>query len=367
MTKKSIQIFATGTMRTGGSLVQNLLSVHSDVLMFAGFVSFFRFYYKKYEPLTPENIERMIHHLRIRLKYRRDFDLDAEIIIDNILKREVSYRVCYQEIMNYLADETEKPIWGEYVTLGWRQIPDYIEMYPNAKVVHIYRDLRAIVASFSRMTNMPDNLYLQSIFNWIDSVNYIREYSKILPKNQYYALKFEEIHSNPEGEIKKICKFLEIPFESAMIEPERWDALFNKNFVDANISSYSKKKVYGFNSARSNRWKSEISDWELNLCEHLAKEQLAFAGYEKNLLDLDPIALKKGMDQLTGNPILSKSLKHFELTGEGSDKAAMDPTDSENWDAPGDAFTKFTASSVYPGYIKEHKDLEEYLKSKYHA
>ena len=37
MAKKSIQIFATGTMRTGGSLVQNLLSVHSDVLMLAGF------------------------------------------------------------------------------------------------------------------------------------------------------------------------------------------------------------------------------------------------------------------------------------------------------------------------------------------
>jgi len=150
-----------------------------------------------------------------------------------------------------------------------------------------------------------------------------------------------------------------------MIEPESWDALFDKNFVDANISSYSKKKVYGFDPSRSERWKNEISDWELNLCEHLAKEQLAFAGYEKSLLDLNPIALKKGMDELRNNSVLSKSLQHFELTGEGTDKAAMDPTDPANWDAPGDAFTKFTAASVYSKYVKEHEDLEEYLKATY--
>jgi hypothetical protein len=365
--KKNIQIFATGTMRTGGSLVQNILSVHSEVLMFAGFVSFFRFYYKQYEPLNPKNVERMIHHLRIRLKYRRGFNLDADLIIGNILKRHVSYRVCYQEIMNYLADKTDKPSWGEYVTLGWRHIPDYLEMYPNAKVVHIYRDLRAIVSSFGRMTNMPNNLYLQAIFNWIDSINHIKEYSNTLPKNQYYALKFEEIHNNPNSKIKELCGFLEIPFESSMVEPERWDSLFDKKFVDANISSYSKKKVYGFDPSRSERWKNEISDWELNLCEYLAKEQLAFAGYKESLLDLNPIALKKGMDNIKNNSVLSQSLQHFESSKEGTDKAAMDPTDPMNWDAPDDAFTKFTASSVYSKYVKEHQDLEEYLKTQYRS
>ena len=169
------------------------------------------------------------------------------------------------------------------------------------------------------------------------------------------------------SKIKELCDFLEIPFESAMIEPERWDALFDKSFVDANISSYSRKKVYGFDPSRSERWKNEISDWELNLCEYLAKEQLAFAGYEKSFLDFNLAALTKGMRKLRNNSILSKSLEHFELTGEGTDKAAMDPTDPANWDAPDDAFTNFTASSVYSKYVKEHEDLEEYLKAQYRS
>ena len=139
--------------------------------------------------------------------------MDAESIISNIFIKEITYKACYQEIMSYLANKTEKPNWGEYVTLGWRKIPDYLEMYPNAKVIHIYRDLRAIISSFSRVTNMPDSLYLQCIFNWIDSINYMQKYLGTIPSDQYYALKFEDIHNNQEIEIKKLCKFLEIPFE----------------------------------------------------------------------------------------------------------------------------------------------------------
>jgi len=367
MVRKNSQIFATGTMRTGGSLLQNILSVHSEVLIFDGFVSFFRFYFKKYEPLNPENVERMIHHLRIRLLYRRGFDIDADLIIGNILKRQVSYRTCYDEIMIYLASKIDKPIWGEYVTLGWRRIPDYLEMFPTAKVVHVHRDLRAIISSFRRMTNMPDNLYLQAIFNWIDSINHIKKYSNTLPKNNYYVLKFEEIHNDPENKIKEICEFLEIPFESSMIEPERWADLFNKNFVDANISSYSKEKVYGFDPSRSEQWKNVISDWELNLCEYLGKEQLAFAGYKKILLDLDPVALKNGMDKLKNNSVLSKSLQRFELSGEGTDKSAMDPIDPSNWATREDPYTKFNTSPSYYEYVQDHKNLEQYLKSKYRS
>ena len=142
--------------------------------------------------------------------------------------------------------------------------------------------------------------------------------------------------------------------------------LFYAKLIEIFCSGDRWKKVYGFDPSRSERWKNEISDWELNLCEYLAKEQLAFAGYKESLLDLNPIALKKGMDNLKNNSVLSQSLQHFELSREGTDKAAMDPTDPMNWDAPDDAFTKFTASSGYSKYVKEHQDLEEYLKTQYH-
>lgn len=363
--ENDLQVFATGTMRTGGSMVQNMLSVHSQLTVFAGFVSFFRFYYGKYEPLTAKNIERMIHHLRIRLKSRRDYNLDAEKIIENILKRERTYKSCYQEIMRNLVMETGKPGYGEYVTLGWREIPTYLELFPNAKVIHIYRDLRAIIASFSKMTNMPNRLYLQAIFNWVDSINYMKKYSTMFGKDQYYPIRFEDIHYSPHATAQSLCDFLNIRYEASMTDPDVWPSLFDKNFVDANISSYTKQKVYGFDHRRTDRWKDEIEEWELKLCEHLAREQLETAGYDVPAGSLHDRALTTGIRHLEEDPILAKTYRQFLLTGEGTDKAVLDPTDPSNWDAPGNASGKFINTDRYTWYTDEHDRLEAFLDEKY--
>ena len=161
------------------------------------------------------------------------------------------------------------------MTLGWRHIPNFIEMFPQAKVIHMYRDLRAVVSSFSRTSNMPDNLYLNSIFNWIDSINCLNSYKKRLSKKQYYILKFEDIHENPDGISKSLCKFLGINHEQIMLQPEQWSNSYDRNFVSTNISAYTKEKVVGFDFNRTKQWKKSIRIDDLHLVEFLAGDKLA--------------------------------------------------------------------------------------------
>jgi hypothetical protein len=362
-------IFITGTMRNGGSLLQNMLSVHSEVLIFAGFILFFRFYHKKYEPLNPENVERMMQHLRLRLKYRRGFDLNVERIIENVIKRDCSYTACYEEIINELSTYTNKRILGEYVTLGWRNIPDFIEMFPNAKIIHMCRDLRAIVSSFSRTTNMQENLYLNAIFNWVDSVNHIKQYKKELSSEQYLVLKFEDIHENPKATISHLCDFLEIDFEDSMVEPETWTKLFDKNFVDANISAYTFEKVYGFDIARTKKWIQSIDIQDLHLAEFIAGEKLLEMGYTLALEEFDQNILTKGLNQMTSQPILSKNYEKLKTMNEGTDQSAMDPSDPNNWDVAGQegdlARIKFLDHSTGKRYLKELNSIDNILNEKY--
>ena len=42
-------LYCAGTMRTGGSLLSNLLSVHKDLIIITDIVHFFRYINKKYE------------------------------------------------------------------------------------------------------------------------------------------------------------------------------------------------------------------------------------------------------------------------------------------------------------------------------
>lgn len=352
-------------MRTGGSLVQNILSINSKISVFSGVVHFFRFIYNRYNPLTVENVERMLHHLRIRLKYRLSIELEVEPILKQITSRRLSYDVCYDEIMKYLLGMTGKQVWGEYVTLGWREIPKFIEMFPHGKVVHIYRDLRGIIASFGRLSFMPDNLYLNCIFNWIDSINYMRHFKENISPDNYKTIRFEDIHDDPNSIISDLCGFLEVPFEDVMVQPEKWPSLFDGKFVDANISVYTKEKVYGFEPKRSIAWRDALKDWEIILAEFLAKEQLEYAGYECTLSKFDVKDLNYGMDLLKRQQFLRKNLTNLIATGEGSDKTPNDPTDPKNWGSPVDGFAKFVDSPVYQKYIDEINEAEDLVRKKY--
>ena len=219
------------------------------------------------------NMKKILHHLKLRLKLRRNYDLNIDKIYDNLKqKNNLSYADCYKAIMEHLNEETNKNIWGEYVTMGWRKIPKYLDYFPNGKAIHIIRDPRAVLTSFGKMSIMPEGYYLNSIFNWIDSYNYSKLYQKKLPKDRYRIVNFENIHKDPKSEIQSICEFLEIKFEKNMIDSEKWSSLFDKNFVDANISVYTKEKVYGFDVKRNTNWKNSINEHELFICDVLLSE-----------------------------------------------------------------------------------------------
>ena len=51
------KIFMTGTMRTGGSLLINILSAHSKVVILTEVIHFYRFIYNRYSPLNVKSLK----------------------------------------------------------------------------------------------------------------------------------------------------------------------------------------------------------------------------------------------------------------------------------------------------------------------
>ena len=86
--KKFQNVFGSGTMRTGGSLVCNLLSVHREIIILRNvYFHFFRHIYKEYEPITKmENLYRLSGELSARLKYRTNLIIDKEIFFRQLQK-----------------------------------------------------------------------------------------------------------------------------------------------------------------------------------------------------------------------------------------------------------------------------------------
>ena len=352
------KIFGSGTMRSGGTLTCNILSVHSKIIVFSELVHFFRHIAGRYDPLDRRNVERMLHHQRIRLYYRFNIELDVSAILAAILARGVSYAHCYDEIMKHLLVRTGKTVWGDYATLHWRDIPRFLEMFPNAKAFHVYRDPRGLLSSWGKMTFMPDNLYLNCIFNWADSIQHMMRYRQTLPPERYLCVRFEDIHHDPLRMANELCNFVGVPFEDALVQPERWPSLFVAPFVEANVSSYTRQRTYGYDPARSVAWRNNLEEWEIALVEYLVGEPMVELGYEPLFTKIDPKALKHGMAKLAAQPFLSKNFVEYLATGEGTSARPNDPADPRNWGAAGAGFDKFFDTPAYADYQREMNEVE---------
>ena len=325
------RIFITNTMRSGSSLLINALCTHSKIMILSDNIHFFRFMYKRYEPLKEKNVHRMLLSERTRMYYRFGVEMETELVLEKIKEKGFTYSVIYDEIMKYYLGKTGKTIWGEAPAMNWREIPVFLSFFPKAKVIHPFRDPRAIMTSWKKSSGLPNRGYLNSLFNWIDSVNHVEKFSTILPKENYFPIKYEELVNEPEKWMRKICEFIGVDYEDILMQPEKWKTVIVDKVLMPIARSSHDGLVLGYSPERANRWRDVIEPWELALVESLAKKQLLQRGYEligKNLAS-DDFAL--ALEHIKQNDILRKHLCIYLSTGEGVQEYPMDPTDYRSW------------------------------------
>ena len=254
------QVFLTGTMRTGGSLLINLLSIHSKVLIINERLHFFRFMYEKYNPINDKNLDLLLNDYYLRVKYRNNIIIDRKGLYKKIQDIGISYKTIYEVLLNDLVKETDKEIIGEYTALKWDNIKDLFNLVPNSKAIHVIRDPRAVLSSWKKLSSIPNNAYLNCIFNWVDSARYIFEHYKKLRQDKYIFVIYEKIMANPEKEIKRLCEFLNINFEKKMVEPEKWENTLKSNpLVKIPRSAHEGNNILGF-SVKKNKKLGKLSE-----------------------------------------------------------------------------------------------------------
>jgi hypothetical protein len=358
------RFFVSSTMRAGASLLVNLISVHSRMILLYDRVHFFRFYYKKYDPLNKRNTERLLHHLRIRFHYRMGIKVEVDPILERIENRGFEYSVIWDEIMTYFLRRVNKQIWGEHSGIGWRNVPAFFSFYPEGRVIHLYRDPRGVLSSFKKMTFLPDNGYLNSIFIWIDSINYMDRYCDIYSQETFLPLKYEDIMSMPENMSRKLCDFIGVPFEEIMIQPEKWKNVIGNELVPIPSSSHEGKNVIGFSTTRSVNWKKHLEDWEVCLVEMLAGDKLERLGYEPYKEKYSSSTIRKGFDVIKKSPALLKNLYIYMANGEGIPGLPNDSTDPRNWGVSGSS-EKFINTPMAKDYFREMEQIERMIEEKY--
>jgi sulfotransferase family protein len=142
------------------------------------------------------------------------------------LERLAAQRPSYPAFVTALFDiygaRRRKPFVGAETTAHLGDIELLHVMFPHARFVHVVRDGRDVCLS------APEWEPTVSIAarSWGSQVMEGRSVGRTLPPDLYLELRYEPLVADAEGECRRLCDFLCVAFDPAMVRFDEWRRRF---------------------------------------------------------------------------------------------------------------------------------------------
>ncbi|MGB5920023.1 sulfotransferase family protein [Arcobacter sp.] len=188
-------------------------------------------------------------------------------------------------------------IWIEKSPENIYLINSFIKLFPFSKVIHIVRDPKDVINSLIKRG--LDIITAAEV--WITSVANIQPFLNL--KN-VYEIKYEDLVTNPETEIKKLCHFLNIEFDNSLLSPKNkknrrdkffdsWNSNPNEEISTKSIGSYKKSNI-NFNKICNMKITSEYANLQ-NIKEYTLIELMNKYNYDYEDFLISP---KKDLEKI---------------------------------------------------------------------
>ena len=126
---------------------------------------------------------------------------------------------------NYLAEVTRlskgNPYFTDKMPANFRWIAFIAKLFPEAKIIHMTRDLRAVAwSTFSRYFPSSGMAYS---FDLMDTVDYIKLYQRFMADirplafGRIYDLNYEKLTEDQEGETKRLLDHVGLDWDPAVL------------------------------------------------------------------------------------------------------------------------------------------------------
>ena len=313
-------IMISGVYRSGTTFLSALVGAHSLFRASSSTVKFLRFCHDRYDEINLlENRRRLVTDTQRRIKVRWDIDIDSEAILAEAQEcPDLSYACLYDIIMRQMLTDRPEQRWVEKLAVQWRDIPVFLDMFPRGKVLHIFRDVRDVTASYKNMTFEPGFTYLDAAFNFIDANQTLASLDKDYG-DRVRVVKAEEIAADPSGQTRAICDFLEVNFEPQMLDFRKLNAT-GEDWA----SNTSYEVPYQNLPDGKPRWPEQLSRSEVIFLEMVSQPYLNDLGYVAS--DYFPSADDwSDIYRYIEDPVLKERFIGWLTKGEGAQGYRTDP------------------------------------------
>jgi hypothetical protein len=139
-----------------------------------------------------------------------------------------SYASFVAALFDGYGAEQGKPLVGDKTPGYVREIPLLHDLFPHVRFVHLVRDGRDVCLSalgwerkaeqFRRRFPTWDEAPVATAAQWWRShVLHGRRAGRRLPAGLYHELRYEALVADPEGACRRLCEFLDVRFDAAML------------------------------------------------------------------------------------------------------------------------------------------------------
>lgn len=147
------------------------------------------------------------------------------------------------------------------------------ELFPQAKVIQMVRDPRAIFAS-------RKNRLVKTSGNYSKAHRFVREWNRSaqeIPRlrrdpSKFMVVRYEDLVKNPHEILEKVCRFAGIDFSEKLLEPTRAGTDWQGN-------SAFHEGFKGISTVAAEKWKDSLTEQEIWWIELHCRKGMELAGY----------------------------------------------------------------------------------------
>ena len=226
---------------------------------------------KKY---ISKEVKGNLREIRNKEQISKKFSSDVQMI---------DYMDVMEEVLNEVYDQPEKDIKsseiflkllerksginvryvGEKDPMNVNFLKEINTAYPNAKILHIIRDPRAVISSRLKSEwGKGRSLYFHCLEYYYSIQKSIKEGIEYFGKN-YFDFRYEDLVDNPEQKLTEICNFLDLEFDLNMLEYQK----SSENLVRKDEMKWKSNIFRPILSENKEKWRKELRKRQISLIE----------------------------------------------------------------------------------------------------
>lgn len=263
------EIFVGGCSRSGTTLLGAILGAHSDCVCSPEShfkISVLRHCQKSDGTI---NLNEALHLIRRHWRFKLwQIDVDPDAAPTSSYARLLGWLVAVYAERQGLSGS----IWVDHTPENINYAPILLRLFPRARVVHIVRDGRAVTNSILPLDWGP-NTVIRAASWWQAMVNDGLALERSFRSGRVVRVSYEQLLCDSERTIRRLCDELSLPYEPRMVQAD--------GFQPPSYTVSQHQLIgRGPDPERAERWRTALTDRQVELFESLAGDLLRELGYD---------------------------------------------------------------------------------------